>query len=282
MLQSSPHLKKLESDSLSQLEKVVVEIRDGTVKEVLEKLQGLSDDIEEINKRFDTVDRTGDTLEGLRIRVDNHENEMTDLRRQVERVSAPLSPQNQQAGTDRFPISMYSGERNNLSRFLKNFYMWALSSQSEDARNHSRPIIMSGDSSLRKLEREYGRQIVVQSLTVWNGLTKAVEKDKTIADIVVRAKAPSEAWKILKSMVEDDSNERAKEQAKKNLEGLSMGDAETMKEYITRAKSLALNIQYHDIEVSKQEISRPVLNGLPPSYAPEKRNFQFCCENRFY
>ena len=38
----------------------MAEIRDGTVKEVLEKLRRLSYDIEEINKRFDTVDRTGD------------------------------------------------------------------------------------------------------------------------------------------------------------------------------------------------------------------------------
>ena len=76
---------------------------------------------------------------------------------------------------------------------------------------------MTGDNSRRELEREYGRQIVAQSLTVWNGLTKAVEKDKTIADTVVGAKAPSEAWEILKSMVEDNSSERAKEQAKKTL-----------------------------------------------------------------
>ena len=114
---------------------------------------------------------------------------------------------------------------------------------------------------------------MAQSLTVWNGLTKAVEKDKSIADIVVRAKAPSEAWKILKSMIEDDSSDRAKEQAKKNFEGLSMDSAESMKEYIARAKSLALNVQYHDVEVTDQEISRRVLNGLPPLYAPEKRNF---------
>ena len=132
---------------------------------------------------------------------------------------------------------------------------------------------MTGDISRRELEIEYGRQIVAQSLTVWNGLTKAVEKDKSIADIVVRAKAPSEAWKILKSMVEDESSERAKEQTKKNFEELSMNDDESMKEYIARAKSLALNVQYHDIEVTDQEISRRVLNGLPPSYAPEKRNF---------
>ena len=58
---------------------------------------------------------------------------------------------------------------------------------------------------------------MAQLLTVWNGLTKAVEKHETIADIVVRAKAPSDAVKILKGMVEDECGKRAKEQAKKNF-----------------------------------------------------------------
>ena len=165
---------------------------------------------------------------------------------------------------------MYSGERSSLSRFLKQFYTWALSSRSEDALTNSRPVILTGDKSRRELEKEYGRQIVAQSLTVWNGLTKAVEKDKSVAEIVVRAKAPSEAWKILKSMVEDDNSDRAKEQAKKNFEGLSMDSAESMKEYIARAKSLALNVQYHDVEVTDQEIIRRVLNGVPPRMLPRR------------
>ena len=121
----------------------------------------------------------------------------------------------------------------------------------EDALNRSPPIIMTGNNSRRELEREYGRRIVAQSLTVWNGLTKAVEKYKTVKDIVVRARAPSEAWKIPKSMVEDDSGDRARELAKKQFEELSMNDAESMKEYIARAKSLALNVKYHDIEVTE-------------------------------
>ena len=63
---------------------------------------------------------------------------------------------------------------------------------------------------------EYGRQrSVEQSLVVWSALTKAVEKDKTISDIVVGAKAPSSTWKILKSMVDGDSSERARERARK-------------------------------------------------------------------
>ena len=74
-------------------------------------------------------------------------------------------------------------------------------------------------------------------------------------------------------MVQDDSCERASEQTKKQFEDLSMDDAESMEEYIARAKSLALNVQYHGIDVSEEDISRRVLNGLPPSHAPEKRNF---------
>ena len=187
-------------DRLSQLEKDMAEIRDGTMKDVLVKLQLLSDEIEKINRRFGTVDRTGNTLDDLRVRVNCYENDMADLRRQVEQGSTPLPSQNQQAGT--FPIPMYSGERSSsLSRFLKQFHTWALSSRSEDALTNSRPVILTGEKSRRELEIEYGRQIVAQSLTVWNGLTKAVEKDKSVPEIVVRAKAPSEAWKILKSMV---------------------------------------------------------------------------------
>ena len=74
-------------------------------------------------------------------------------------------------------------------------------------------------------------------------------------------------------MVEDESSDRARELARKQFEDLSMNDDESMKEYVARAKSLALNVKYHDVEVTDQEISRRVSNGLPPSYAPEKRNF---------
>ena len=147
MLHSSPHLKNSQNsngykkvvaevesngrsheppraaaygDRLSQLGKDMAEIRDGTIEEVLEKVRLLSYEIEEINRRFATVDRTGDTLDDFRVRVDCYENEMKNIRRQVERGSTPLPSQNQQAGT--YPIPMYSGERNSPSRLLKHFY----------------------------------------------------------------------------------------------------------------------------------------------------------------
>ena len=148
-----------------------------------------------------------------------------------------MPSQNQQAGTERFLISIYSGERSTLSRFLKLFYTCVLSHKSEDELSYSRPVIMTTKKSRAELEVDCGRRNVEQSLVVLSALTKAVEKDEMIADIVQGAKAPSEAWKILNSMVESDSSERAREQAKKNFEGLSMDDAEYMKEYIARAVS---------------------------------------------
>ena len=51
-----------------------------------------------------------------------------------------------------------------------------------------------------------------------------------------------------------------------------MDNMGSMKECLARAKNLALNVKYHDIEVTEQEIGRPVLNGRSPAHVPEKRN----------
>ena len=82
----------------------MAEIRDGTIKEVSKKLRRLSYEIEEINKRFDSLDCTGGIFDDFRVKVDHDETEIINLRRQVELGSARLPPLNQQAGNDRFPI----------------------------------------------------------------------------------------------------------------------------------------------------------------------------------
>ena len=73
----------------------MAEIRDGTIKEVLEKLRRLSYEIEEINRKFDLLHRTGRTFDDFGVKVDHYETEKIYLRRQVELGSAPLSLQNQ-------------------------------------------------------------------------------------------------------------------------------------------------------------------------------------------
>ena len=45
----------------------MAEIRDGTIKKLLEKPRCLSYEIENINKRFDSLYRTGGTLDDFRV-----------------------------------------------------------------------------------------------------------------------------------------------------------------------------------------------------------------------
>ena len=65
------------NDRLSQLEKDMTEIRAGTIKEVLKKFRRLDYEMEEINRRFDSLDRTDVTLNDFRLRVDHYESKMT-------------------------------------------------------------------------------------------------------------------------------------------------------------------------------------------------------------
>ena len=64
----------------------MAEIRDGTIKEVLEKLRRLSYEIEDVNKRFNSLDHTCGTLEDFRVKVDRYKAEMVNLRRKVEKM----------------------------------------------------------------------------------------------------------------------------------------------------------------------------------------------------
>ena len=48
-------------------------------------------------------------------------------------------------------------------------------------------------------------------MTVWNALIKAVEKDSVISTMVMRAKSPSDAWMLLKSMIGSDVSDTAQE-----------------------------------------------------------------------
>ena len=54
----------------------MVEIRDDTITDVLEKLRRPSCEIKEISRRCGSFDRTGGTLDGFRMKVDRYEAEM--------------------------------------------------------------------------------------------------------------------------------------------------------------------------------------------------------------
>ena len=101
-------------------------------------------------------------------------------------------------------MQVYSGDRSTLSNFLKLFQTWTLTHEAGKA--------LVADESIRVVGREraeldnaHGRKKVSQSIAVWTGLVKGIEKDKTLLDMVITAGSPSEAWKIISNLIGESS-----------------------------------------------------------------------------
>ena len=67
----------------------MAEIRDGAIRDVLQKLRRLSYEIEEASRRFDTFAYTSETLYDVRIKIYRNEAEIVELPRQVGLDSTP-------------------------------------------------------------------------------------------------------------------------------------------------------------------------------------------------
>ena len=165
---------------------------------------------------------------------------------------------------ERNPIPIYHGKRKDLSAFPKLFFSWAVSQGVEEALNNEVSVVMTTEQSRQDLYSQYGKDIVDQSLTVWNALNVAVERDSMISTMIMRAKSPSDAWKLLKSMVESDGSDTAQESAKREFNNLKMKAGESTREYVTRAKGLAAAVKYHGAEITEKQLANRILTGLPP------------------
>ena len=122
-----------------------------------------------------------------------------------------------------------------------------------------------------ELESTHGRE-VNQYIAVWTGLVKGIEKDKTLLDMVITARSPSEAWKIMFSLA-GESSEAGHDRFKKEFEELSFEvGKESMRYYIARAKTLVIKFEKNDVN-TKKEINRRILNGLPSDFDVEKNMF---------
>ena len=72
---------------------------------------------------------------------------------------------------------------------------------------------------------------------------KGFEKDKTFLDMVITARSPSEAWKILLSLV-GESSEAARDRVKKEFEELTLEiGKKTNRDYAARAKALVMKLE---------------------------------------
>ena len=122
--------------------------------------------------------------------VNRHDVEIISLRQAAVRVPAlTLQP----AGKLHLPL--YSGERSTLPNFLKLFRTWTKGHGTDSALITDESIHVV-DKERRELDARHGKESVNKAIAVWSGLVKAIEKDKTLLDMIITTGSPSEAWKI--------------------------------------------------------------------------------------
>ena len=106
------------------------------------------------------------------------------------------------AESSRLPVPIYSGNHSILPILLKLFRTWILAHDAENAIVTSEPIRVVGKHRVY-LDNAYEKQKVNQSIAVWTGVVRGIEWDNDLLNMVVTAGSPSEAWKIVLSMVGD-------------------------------------------------------------------------------
>ena len=184
--------------------------------------------------------------------------EMSNLQARVD-ISSTLSRANEGS---RAAVPVYSGDRSTLSNYLKLFQTRTWSYAAGNVLVTEVPVRVVGNER-PELENIHDREKVNQSIAVWTGLVKGIEKDKTLLDMVITAGSSSEAWKILLSLV-GESSEAAQDRVKSEFEELSFEiGRESMRDYIARAKALVMKLVQNNVSKTKKEINRRILNGLP-------------------
>ena len=141
--------------------------------------------------------------------------EMSNLQARVDISSTP-SRANE---SSRSPVPVYYGDRSTLSNYLKLFQRWTSSYEAGNVLVTEVPVRVVGHER-PGLENIHGREKVNQSIAVWTGLVKGIEKDKTLLDMVITAGSPSESWKILLSLV-GESSEATQDRVTREFEELS-------------------------------------------------------------
>ena len=101
------------------------------------------------------------------------------------------------------------GDRSTLPICFRLFRTWAFTHDAANAIVTSEPIRVVGEDR-ETLDSAHGRNKVNESITAWIALLKGIEQNKTLLDMIIMAGSPSEAWKMLLSMVGDESSHAAK------------------------------------------------------------------------
>lgn len=248
------------STRISRLETQVAGMKEvlGSIPEVKDKLDQLKADIEAI---------TG-TLSHLESRTDE--------------TSTPLeqSDLDQVGGVEIYDVPKYTGDRINLPIFLELFQSWAVLQRCGNALFSKEPVDMNA-TTRRELEETHGKLMVEQSLFAWSALTRSLERDQKLLDLVVTAGSPSEAWKVLEGLAGLETNEAAGERIKRDFEKLEMEEGESVRSYFIKARMGIAALRQHNVFMTERDIYRRVLGGLSSRFSDkQKYSRQICFDLR--
>ena len=97
-----------------------------------------------------------------------------------------------------------------------------------------------------ELERLYGNKLVAESFLAWQVLTKAIEKERGMSEMVMGIGSPSEAWRAL-TKIAAETREAAYDRAKSEFELLEIEESETVVEYFDRVHVVYTKLTKHEV-----------------------------------
>ena len=146
--------------------------------------------------------------------------------------------------------------RQNLGTFLKRFRTWACLSRCDSALD-SKTVVNTSVTPRTELERLHQYSLVENSLKTWHALTKALEKEKEIMEMVINIGSISEAWSAL-TKIAAEIQEAAYDRSIREFGSLEIGVSEPVTEYFASVHVVLKKLTRHHVATPAREtITRP-------------------------
>ena len=132
------------------------------------------------------------------------------------------------------------------------------------------------------MDARHGRESVSKAIAIWSGLVKAIAKDEILLDMIITTGSPSEAWKNLSGMIDDECNDIAHDKMRQEFEQLTLKvGEEPVRDYIARAKALTIKLEQHGMKINDEERNRRILKGRPDGLSVERRTLSMLSGVKF-
>ena len=155
----------------------------------------------------------------------------------------------------------------NLGTLLKRFQTWTCISRCDSALD-SEIIVNTSGIPLTELERLHKCSLVENSLEAWQALTKALEVEKEIMEMVIDIGSLSEAWRALTKIAAETEN-AAYDRAKQEFGSLEIGVRGSVAEYFARVYIVLIQLARPQVTTPAREIKRTVLGSLTSRFPDE-------------